>query len=454
MESDSDSSSGDEEALVVAVVSGVTALIQLAHEEEEEEEDDEEEEEAANVVWGGSRVGKGPNIRRDFEGAYKTLVNQYFSGHESLYNEASFERRFGSPRCVVERLWQALNGCEPFTQKVDTWSRRPGIRPLVRFAACLTMLVYGDCADRLDDHLQMSESSVMSSLKSFCRLVVEKFSNYMNRCPTQEEKERAVEIMKQRGFPGCFGSWDCKHYFWSNCPVALAGQYKGKGGKTLVMEALVDPDLYIWYYNFGSPGSLNDINILDRSNIVGALLSGTFDGKVPEYTINGRLRDWMYFLVDGIYPSWSIFVKTYQNPTLPPEKRFARRQEHVRKDVERAFGVLVAHFGVLERKLRGWYVDEIRSIVNCCIIIHNMTTEARRGDYQLTDCINVEAAEAAEGAQVHSIFLDEGNQAGEVTAETLAARVAHLSLNMEDAAKHALLMADLTAHVTATRVLN
>ena len=102
----------------------------------------------------------------------------------------------------------------------------------------------------------------------------------------------------------------------------LEGQCKGKGsgGKTLVMEELVDPNLYMWYFNFGAPGSLNDINILDRSSIVGALVSGQFDGKVSQYAINGRLRDWLYFLVDGIYPCWSIFAKTYQFPTHLPEK--------------------------------------------------------------------------------------------------------------------------------------
>ena len=93
-------------------------------------------------------------------------------------------------------------------------------------------------------------------------------------------------------------------------------------------------------------------------------------------------------------------------------------------------------------------------MVNCCIIIHNMTTEARRGNYKLSDRMDVEAAEAAEGAEVHSIILEEENEAGELTAQTLAARVGHLSVNVEDEAKHALLMADLTAHVTATRVLN
>ena len=64
-------------------------------------------------------------------------------------------------------------------------------------------------------------------------------------------------------------------------------------GKVLAMEDNFDLHLYIWYFNFGKPGSLNDINILDRSSIVGSLLSGNFDNKVAPYAINGRLQDWM-----------------------------------------------------------------------------------------------------------------------------------------------------------------
>ena len=102
----------------------------------------------------------------------------------------------------------------------------------------------------------MSESATSESLKLFCGLVVEKFSGYLNKCPTATDKTRVLELMERREFPGCFTSWDCKHYFWENCPVALAGQYKGKeGGKTMVMEAICDPFLYIWYFNFGHPGS-------------------------------------------------------------------------------------------------------------------------------------------------------------------------------------------------------
>ena len=69
----------------------------------------------------------------------------------------------------------------------------------------------------------------------------------------------------------------------------LAGQYKGKEKrKTVVMEAICDPEMYVWYFNFGHPGSLNDINILDRSSIMAAIIKQQFDTRVEEYTINEK----------------------------------------------------------------------------------------------------------------------------------------------------------------------
>ena len=44
--------------------------------------------------------------------------------------------------------------------------------------------------------------------------------------------------------------------------MAKAGQHKGKEKKnTLILEAICDPDTYIWYSFLREPGSLNDLNI-------------------------------------------------------------------------------------------------------------------------------------------------------------------------------------------------
>ena len=96
------------------------------------------------------------------------------------------------------------------------------------------MIKYGDCAERPDEHLQMSETVCNEAIKEFCRVVVSEFrGKYLNRSATPVEKQRSLDLMKMRGFPGCFGSWDCKHFLWRNFPTRLAGQYKGKEGGTL-----------------------------------------------------------------------------------------------------------------------------------------------------------------------------------------------------------------------------
>ncbi|ETN00884.1 hypothetical protein PPTG_17768 [Phytophthora nicotianae INRA-310] len=57
--------------------------------------------------------------------------------------------------------------------------------------------------------------------------------------------------------------------------MALAGQHKGKKKKpTIALEAVADYDLRIWHYKFGSPGSLNDIFILEQSSLFDSTVRG------------------------------------------------------------------------------------------------------------------------------------------------------------------------------------
>ena len=63
--------------------------------------------------------------------------------------------------------------------------------------------------------------------------------------------------------------------------------------------------------------------------------------------INGHEYDKGYYLADDIYPTRSTFVKIIRNPVGETHCHFAKRQEVVRKDVERAFGVLQARWDVV-----------------------------------------------------------------------------------------------------------
>ena len=81
---------------------------------------------------------------------------------------------------------------------------------------------------------------------------------------------------------------------------------------TIILEAVASQDLWIWHAFFGLPGSLNDINVLERSPVFATLT----EGRAPPINcrINGHNYTMGYYLADGIYPNWSTFVKTIPCP--------------------------------------------------------------------------------------------------------------------------------------------
>ena len=143
------SKNGNGDLLVgAAVIAAALTMLNVLAEEEEEEL--RRQRAKKRRYHGGSRTGKVENVKRDFVGAYEVVVKHYFSGAVSLYNKETFERRFRYPKVVVERVWQEVDGCYPFILMANRATGKAGIRPLVRFVACFRMLIYGDCADRLE----------------------------------------------------------------------------------------------------------------------------------------------------------------------------------------------------------------------------------------------------------------------------------------------------------------
>ncbi|KAK9070202.1 hypothetical protein SSX86_010602 [Deinandra increscens subsp. villosa] len=88
-----------------------------------------------------------------------------------------------------------------------------------------------------------------------------------------------------------------------------------------------------------------------------------------------------YYLTDGIYPPRAAFVKPITSPQLRKHKLFAKQQEAVRKDVERAFGVLQSRFAHLRHPCLVWDKEMIGKVMKACIIIHNMIVEDERDTY-------------------------------------------------------------------------
>jgi hypothetical protein len=171
-----------------------------------------------------------------------------------------------------------------------------------------------------------------------------------------------------------FGSLDCTHWVWKNCPVGWQGHYQDrKGQRSIVMEAVATEDLRIWHAFIGIPGSNNDINVLDRSTLMPQWFKSP--AIEAEFQLNGIDYKGSYLLADGIYPDSKLFVKTLHNPQSAKLKHFAARQEGVRKDVERCFGVLKSRFAILNIPSRLWDVEIMKTVWTAAVILHNMILE-------------------------------------------------------------------------------
>ena len=60
----------------------------------------------------------------------------------------------------------------------------------------------------------------------------------------------------------------------------------------------------------------------------------------------------------------------------------------------RIWSVLVAQFEILKNPIRNWHMDDIKNILYCCIIVHNMVTAERRSKFIDADVMPEEEAEA------------------------------------------------------------
>jgi len=116
--------------------------------------------------------------------------------------------------------------------------------------------------------------------------------------------------------------------------MAHQGQHLDKNGDaSIVMEAMVSPDLRFWHAAVGFPGSNNDITILDKSSFLLDVLSSYNVGL--EFVINGHNYHHVSFATDGIYPCLRVFFKPYTNPQGSERSLYTEIVESVRKEIER-----------------------------------------------------------------------------------------------------------------------
>jgi hypothetical protein len=149
----------------------------------------------------------------------------------------------------------------------------------------------------------------------------------------------------------------------------------------MILEAVASKDLRIWHAFFGTAGSNNDINVLNRSPLFIQKLRG--EAPQVQYVVNGKPYSTGYYLADGIYPDWAALMKSIPSPQNDKDRCFAKRQEKERKVVECSFGVLQSRFNIIHRPARLWKRKDVVNITMVRVILHNMIVEDEKEDVQV-----------------------------------------------------------------------
>ena len=376
-------------------------------------------------------------IERHREEGHIRLWNDYFSDTPT-YPENFFRRRFRMNKSLFMRIVDRLSNEVQYFQQTQDGLGRSSLSPLQKCTAAIRVLAYGSAADAVDEYLRLGETTTRLCVENFVEGIIYLFAGEYLRRPTPADLQRLLHVGEYRGFPGMIGSIDCMHWEWKNCPTAWKGQYsRGSGKPTIVLEAVASYDLWIWHAFFGPPGTLNDINVLDRSPVFDDIING----KAPPVTfsVNGREYHMGYYLTDGIYPNWATFIQSIPQPQGPKAVLFAQNQEAVRKDVERAFGVLQARFAIVKNPALFWDKAKIGKIMRACIILHNMIVENERDGYSLFNVAEFQQVEDNGTSQVDLGFSQE--------MPTNIANMMHSRQRIRDEPTHHQLKTDLVEHV-------
>jgi Plant transposon protein len=343
-----------------------------------------------SVVADHRCLSRNPRTEYDHVETEGRLRRDYLSS-VPIFDGREFNTMFRISRSRFQRIMEdfGATGDQFYLSNEDAFGRI-GACFEAKLLLPLKCMAYGVPPHCFRDYFHMSTTLARKCCIHFDRKMREVYIEEYLRCPDSQDIVNINKLHKTvHHVDGMFGSLDCMHTYWKNCPVAWQGSYKGKEKRpSIVLEAIGDYHMWLWHAAYGYAGCMNDIGILTISPFMQKLMDGSFaelESEVVPYNIGSTKLNQMYVLVDGIYPAMSRLVKGYSVPVTGAEKQFTKWQESSRKDIERAFGVLKGKWQCLERPQYFIELDHISSRVCSCLILHNMCVSDRvmDGDVRL-----------------------------------------------------------------------
>lgn len=186
-------------------------------------------------------------IRRDYIGIVGDLSTP-------TLDDFGFQRHFRISKSRFERIIQDVGNAHiPFYRNNIAADGRIGSSMEAKLLLPLKCLAYGVPPHCFQDYFQMSAELARQCCNTFDTTIKKVYQGEYLRLPTDNDVKAIFNLHHSiHGIKGMFGSLDCSHTYWKNCPKAWQGSFKGKEQKpSVVLEAIADHHLWFWHASYG-----------------------------------------------------------------------------------------------------------------------------------------------------------------------------------------------------------
>ncbi len=156
------------------------------------------------------------------------MIQENYLGPTPTFDDKQFLRMLQVSRSRFQRIMEGFMNSEiPFYGP----SKYEGTFASVEAKLLLPLktLAYGVATHTFSDYFQMSPEFAQECCFQFDKGFRKIYTMEYLRRPTAEDL-KSIDSLYARvhGVNGMFGSLDCSHTVWKNCPVAWQGSYRGK----------------------------------------------------------------------------------------------------------------------------------------------------------------------------------------------------------------------------------
>jgi hypothetical protein len=247
-------------------------------------------------------------------------------------------------------------------------------------AVALRRLGSGDSFVIIGDAFGLSHSTVSLITWRFVESMEERALRHLQWPSTQEEMNTIKsKFEKIQGFPNCCGAVDVTHILL-NIPATEPSTdvwLDHENNHSMVLQAIVDPDMKFRDIVTGWPGQMKDSLIFSSSNFNKLCDKGErLNGKVLKFSEGSEIRE--YIIGDSAYPLLPYLIVPYEEKELlksEAKTQFNKLHLETRMVAQRALTRLKEMWRIIRGNM--WRPDKHRlpRIIFVCCLLHNIVID-------------------------------------------------------------------------------